>query len=161
MIPETQILSTIGVLVGYILVYGMTRKLIRRLGNMKNVPPQRTVYVLKYFNALLIFAAALLISFIWSVDYKGLLVLASSAFAVIGVALFAQWSILGNVTASIVIFFTFPAKIGDRIKIIDGDDTVTGEIVEITLFQVLLKGENDETISYPNSLLLQKPVAKI
>jgi hypothetical protein len=28
----------------------------------------------------------------------------------------------------------------------------------LTFFQVLLRGENGETIAYPNNLLLQKPV---
>ena len=159
MILQTQIMASLGVIIGYTAVYLLTRKLITRLGVKKNVPPQRTIYVIKYFHGLLVLATTVLISMVWSVDYKGFLVFASSAFAVVGVALFAQWSILSNITASIIIFFTFPARIGDRIKIYDGDDTLVGEIIEISLFQVLLKGEQGETISYPNNQLLQKPVA--
>ncbi|MEQ9208787.1 MAG: hypothetical protein RLN96_02935, partial [Pseudomonadales bacterium] len=41
-----------------------------------------------------------------------------------------------------------------------GDEDITGVVEEITLFHVLIKkGEN--TITYPNSLILQKPVVKI
>ncbi|NIW50111.1 MAG: mechanosensitive ion channel, partial [Gammaproteobacteria bacterium] len=70
--------------------------------------------------------------------YKGLLVFASSFFAIVGVALFAQWSILSNITASVIIFFTSNAKIGDKIKVVDGDNTVSGIIRDIGLFYTLL-----------------------
>lgn len=89
------------------------------------------------------------------------MVFASSVFAVVGVALFAQWSILSNATASVLIFFSFPARVGDCIKVIDGDNSVEGEIVEIALFNTQLKDYYNNTVIYPNNLLLQKPVQKI
>ena len=87
--------------------------------------------------------------------------MASSVFAVIGVALFAQWSILSNVTSSLIIFFTFPAKVGDRIRVPDHENPVEGVIKEITLFQVELRDKDNNPIFYPNNLLLQKPVQKL
>lgn len=92
---------------------------------------------------------------------KGFSVFASSLFAIIGVAMFAQWSILSNITASVIIFFNFPARVGDTIKIIDGDNSIEGTIKEITLFQVELKDSDGNLIIYPNNLLLQKPIVKI
>ena len=38
-----------------------------------------------------------------------------------GVAMFAQWSILSNITSGIILFFSFPFKIGDLILIHDKD----------------------------------------
>jgi small-conductance mechanosensitive channel len=84
----------------------------------------------------------------------------SSAFAVIGIALFAQWSILSNITASLIIFFAFPYRVGDRIKILDKDDDISGIVDEITLFHVIVR-KDDDLISYPNSLILQKAVVKL
>ena len=75
--------------------------------------------------------------------------------------MFAQWSILSNVTASIIIFFTFPARVGDSIRIVDGDNSVEGKIKEISLFQIELNDQDGNLIMYPNNLLLQKPVVKI
>ncbi|UTW13411.1 mechanosensitive ion channel domain-containing protein [Marinobacterium rhizophilum] len=154
----TQLLATLGVILGYFVVFGLVRKLIRSLGQVKRVPAQRVIYINKYFNGLCIFTTLVLVSLIWSVDYSNLMLFASSIFAIVGVALFAQWSILSNVTSSIIIFFAFPARIGHRIRILDDEETIIGEIVEITFFQVLLRGEKGETIAYPNNLLLQKPV---
>ena len=79
-----------------------------------------------------------------------------------GIALFAQWSILSNITASIIIFFGFPYRLGDRIRVVEaGDEVCEGVIQEISLFHVLLKKENGDQITYPNSLLLQRPVIKL
>jgi small-conductance mechanosensitive channel len=101
------------------------------------------------------------IAFIWSVDFEGFSVFASSFFAIVGVALFAQWSILSNVTASIIIFFNFPARVGDTIRIVDGDNSVEGKIKEISLFQIELNDHDGNLVIYPNNLLLQKPVVRI
>lgn len=92
-------------------------------------------------------------------EYSQISIFLSSVFAVIGVALFAQWSILSNITASLIIFFGFPYRVGDKIRIIDKDDDICGVIEEITLFHVLIKRE-DELITYPNTLILQKGVIK-
>ena len=75
--------------------------------------------------------------------------------------MFAQWSILSNVTASIIIFFTFPARVGDKIRIVDGENSIEGTIQEISLFQIELKDSDSHTVLYPNNLLLQKPVVKL
>lgn len=51
------------------------------------------------FHILLFLLLVVILSVIWGIDIKGLLVLASSMIAVIGVALFAAWSLLSNITA--------------------------------------------------------------
>lgn len=156
-----QILMTVAVGFGYFLLQSVSKGFVENIGYKKKVPDARIRYVQKYFNALLLALAFVVISVVWSIDYKGLLVLASSFFAVVGVALFAQWSILSNVTSSVIIFFVFPAKIGDRVKILDGDDTIVGQIMEITLFQVLLKDDEGNEVSYPNNLMLQRPTVRL
>ena len=85
----------------------------------------------------------------------------SSIFAVVGVASFAQWSILSNVTAGIIIFFSYPFKIGDKIKVHDKEHPVEGEIYDIKAFYMVLKSEDGELITYPNTLIMQKGVSVI
>ena len=134
---------------------------LKKIGNFKKVSENRVYYISKTFSILIFLVAVFILAFIWSVSLSGLLIFASSIFAVIGVALFAQWSILSNVTSSIIIFFTFPSRVGDKIMIIDGDNSVSGEIVEISLFQVEIKDEEGNTIFYPNNLFMQKPIKKL
>lgn len=94
------------------------------------------------------------------IQYSQLSVFLSSVFAVIGVALFAQWSILSNITSSLIIFFAFPYRVGDVIRIVDKDDDLSGIIEEISLFHVIIL-RGDALITYPNSLMLQKAVIKV
>ncbi len=78
--------------------------------------------------------------------------------AITGVALFAAWSNLSNLTSSVIIFFTLPFKIDDSVKILDGDNTVEGKIIDMTLFHVLLEDKDQKLISYPNNIFVQKVV---
>jgi small-conductance mechanosensitive channel len=77
----------------------------------------------------------------------------------VGVASFAQWSILSNITAGIILFFSYPFKIGDRIKIHDKDFPIEGEIDDIKAFYVILKSSEGEMVTYPNNLLMQKGIS--
>ena len=134
--------------------------LIRRFGFQKDVSPYRIKYITKTFKVVIIAFYCIIIIHISGYEYAQISFFLSSVFAVLGVALFAQWSILSNITASLIIFFGFPYRVGDRIKIMDKDDDIHGIIEEITLFHVLIK-RDDELITYPNSLILQKGVIKL
>ncbi len=121
----------------------------------------RTKLVSKYVSFGLVAVAFIVMIFIWGVDFRELGLVMSSIFAVIGVALFASWSILSNVTAGIILFFWYPFKIGDRIKIHDSDFLDEALILDIGAFHLHLKKDNGEFVTYPNNLLLQKGVVLI
>lgn len=158
---SSNIFWSMAVVVAAYALIRVFKRLLAKVAVRKDVHPKRVFYIEKVFEILFVVTALLVIAFIWSVDIKGVSVFASSVFAIIGVAMFAQWSILSNVTASIIIFFTFPARVGDRVRIVDGDDTVEGTIREIALFQTELVDAQGDTVLYPNNLLLQKPVVRI
>ncbi|QOP41115.1 mechanosensitive ion channel domain-containing protein [Sulfurimonas marina] len=132
-----------------------------KIAGVKGVSRRRLFYIIKFFNIMIYISLFIVLATIWGVKFNGLMVFLSSIFAVIGIALFAQWSILSNLTSSIIIFFTFPAKVGDRVKVLDGDDSITGEIKEITPFQIEIEDDEHNTILYPNNLFLQKPIVKL
>jgi small-conductance mechanosensitive channel len=90
-----------------------------------------------------------------------LILAVSSITTVVGVAMVAQWSILSNITAGIILFFSYPFKIGDTIRIHDTDFPVIAEIKDITAFYVNMINENGERVIYPNNLLLQKGISII
>lgn len=147
------------IILGFFLSLKFIDSLIHRYGNKKGVSIFRIKYISKtiYIVALL-FIIPLIVS-ISGLAYSQVALFMSSVFAVLGVALFAQWSILSNITASLIIFFGFPYRVGDRIKVMDKDDDISGVIEEISLFHVLIRRE-DELITYPNTLILQKGVIK-
>ena len=142
----TNFILTIGLLVLSIIVSKLSDYFINKIGRTKRTIPKRIYYVTKFSHFIIILMTVLFLAVIWNVQLGGVMIFASSIFAVIGVALFAQWSILSNLTSSIIIFFTFPARVGDKIKVVDGDNSIIGEIIEISLFQIEILDENDNIV---------------
>lgn len=160
-LPYTKILLSAFVIIGLAVTNWTIGKILFTLGKSKKVPNLRVAHVRKYFRIIAAFVAVLLLLTIWGVDYRGLWVFASSILAVLGVALVAQWSILSNITAGVILFFALPVRIGDEVEIIDGANSLKGVIIEINIFQVLLRDSDGNLLTYPNSLILQRPIRKI
>lgn len=154
-----EILSTsILVLVVVFLRY-FSARLIKRYAKMSDILEHRINLVIRYNNIFLtvLFVTALFI--IWGVQTDDIFLTISSVVTVVGVAFFAQWSILSNVTSGIILLFSFPFKIGDIIKIHDKDFPIEAEIEDIRAFHTLLRTKEGERISYPNNLMLQKGIS--
>ena len=154
-----QEIATIVVLFLYFILRVSSKKLVRKYATLNEVLEHRSNLVIKYIYLLLGILAFISIVIIWGVKKDQIFLFISSVFAVAGVASFAQWSILSNITAGIILFFSYPFKIGDRIKIHDKDFPIEGEIVDIKAFYVILKSSDGELITYPNNLLMQKGVS--
>lgn len=121
----------------------------------------RTHLMQRYVSVALLLLAFLIIPIVFGTRAEDFIVLFSSVFAVIGIGLFAIWSILSNITSGIIMFLSFPYKVGDKIKIHDHDFPLEGIIEDIRAFQLHLRIENGDLITYPNNLMLQKPVTLI
>lgn len=154
-------IATLVVILVYVILRISIAKIVRRFAKLNEVLEHRTNLIIKYINLLLGILALISIIIIWGVKKDQILLFISSVFAVVGVASFAQWSILSNITAGIIIFFSYPFKIGDRIKIHDKDFPIEGEIDDIKAFYVVLKTIDGELITYPNNLLMQKGISVI
>ncbi len=153
-----NIIFTFIVLILMMMLLKSSNFFIDRKAEQKQSVKKRIYYVTKFVHFIIYFIALMIIALIWNVQLGGITVFASSIFAVIGMALFAQWSVLSNITSSIIIFFTFPARIGDKIKIVDGENSIIGEIIEISLFHIEIIDEEENKVLYPNNLFIQKPV---
>lgn len=156
----TKELIATGIL-GILLVFLriVATKLVRRYAKTNQTLEHRTNLVIKYLHLLINILVIIALIIIWGVQTKDLILALSSITTVVGVALFAQWSILSNITAGVILFFSFPFKIGDVIKIHDKDFPFMAEIEDIGAFHVFLKTSDGESIIYPNNLLLQKGIS--
>ena len=110
------------------------------------------------FHILLFLLLVVVLSVIWGVDIKGLLVLASSMIAVVGVALFAAWSLLSNITAFFILLGQRSFAQGVSVRVIDGSNHVEGVITEVNLFSTVLRTSDGELVVYPNNLIVSRPV---
>lgn len=154
-----EIVNTLLLLILLGIIKFILKKLVRRFGSLTDLLENRTLLIIKYINVLLSIVFVLGLLLIWGVNLREVVILFSSVFAIIGVALFAQWSILSNITSGILLFFTFPYKIGDRIRVHDKDFPLEVTIIDIRAFFLLLETADGEQITYPNNLVLQKGIS--
>jgi len=155
----TEVISSGILVILVILLRIIISKLVRRFAKSSETIEHRTNLVLKYIHLLINILAIFALIIIWGVQTKDIFIALSSITTVVGVAMFAQWSILSNITSGIILFFSFPFKIGDIIRIHDKDFPIQAEIEDIRAFHVYLKTKDGEMITYPNNLLLQKGIS--
>lgn len=154
----SYIIVTCIIMVVYYILQLVTKKLIHRFASISDKTDKRSKLIYKYFNGLYIFFVIVSILLVWGIEPKHALGFLGSIIAFVGVALFAQWSVLSNFTAGVIMFFSFPYKIGDHIIIQDKDFPIEAEIDDIKTFHTILISTEGERICYPNNLFLQKSV---
>jgi small-conductance mechanosensitive channel len=154
-----EILTTIILLITLAALRVIIAQLVRRYASTSHLLEHRTNLVIKYIHILMNILITISLIVIWGVDTKDIFITVSSIATVIGVAMFAQWSILSNITSGMILFFSFPFRIGDTIKIHDKDFPIEAVIEDINAFHVNLKTKEGEKIIYPNNLLLQKGIS--
>ena len=149
----TAILIIVLSIIRYIIVIT-----VKKIGKKSGTTEARAGLIGRYVTFSLILIALLIETLILGVEPQQVALMFSSVFAVIGIGLFAIWSILSNLTSGIIMFFSFPYKVGDKVKIHDKDDSIIGIIEDIRAFQVHLRDDNGDLVTYPNNLILQKAV---
>lgn len=156
---KTEISYTVITVFALLIIQFLLKKAAHRVGKRSEINFTRTRLIFKYINILILILAFFSLSLAWGMDLTDISLIFSSVFAVIGVALFAIWSILSNITSGIILFFSFPYKIGDKIKIHDKDMPIEAIIEDIKAFHLHLRTLDGELITYPNNLILQKAVS--
>ncbi|HET8803539.1 MAG TPA: mechanosensitive ion channel domain-containing protein [Aequorivita sp.] len=156
-----QFIESLILVVVLLLLRLILKKTIRNYAKKIERLEHRTGLIMKHVDFAVFFLIVIGLILIWGVDFRNLGLVMSSVFAVIGIAFFAQWSILSNVTSGVIMFFTFPYKIGDYIKIHDKEMPCEGIIEDIKSFHIILHTKDNEIVTYPNSMMLQKGVSII
>ena len=158
---QTEIILTLIIVLSLIIMRFIFKKAAVGIAKRRDINVQRTTLIVRYINTLVSFAVLFAVLLIWGIQPSQVAVVFSSVFAVIGIGLFAIWSILSNVTAGVILYFYYPFKIGDKIKILDKDFPLEATIEDIKAFQIHLRTAEDELVTYPNNLILQKPISLV
>jgi small-conductance mechanosensitive channel len=156
---KTQIIETVLLIVAYIVVCYINSSLVNGALKRAQLPRSRRKITIRVANLLTTVVALIFLSAIWGLKQNEIAIFVSTIITALGIAFFAQWSLLSNITSSILIFFNHPMKIGDTIRILDKDYPFEGEISDLTYFFVHLRTSAGETVTIPNSLVLQKSIS--
>src|SRR5690606_37628942 len=125
-IQTLKFIQTGIVLAALVAAHLFTRKVVKSILKKFTFTAQRRKLTIRIINFLLSIVAIVFISAIWGVKQSQMAVFISSAMAVLGIAFVAQWSLLSNITAGLILFFNHPLKIGDHSKIIEKDFIIEG-----------------------------------
>jgi len=158
---KSELITTAFVLAILLVIRYIIIMVVTRMGIKSGINKARIQLIGRYVTATLLLLAILIELFVFGAKPEQLAVVFSSVFAVIGIGLFAIWSILSNVTSGIIMFFSFPYKVGDKIQIHDKDFPIEAVIEDIRAFQLHLRLDNGDLVTYPNNLMLQKAVTLI
>ena len=152
------IIATAAALVVLWLLKVVVRKAAKRYGAKLGKPPERVRHIRTVIGGVLNVVFVVAIAFVWGLRPQNLVVGLSSVLAFVGVALFAQWSVVSSLTAGIIMFFSAPFHVGKSIRIIDKDTPLEARIEHVGAFYTHLRTTVGELVMIPNNLFLQKMV---
>lgn len=158
---KIQIIETAIIMVAYIVIRYITKVYVNNTLKQTQLQRGRRKMIIKALHLLSFLAAVVLLAAIWGLEQGEIAVFVGTILTGLGLAFVAQWSLLSNVSSSLLLFFSHPVKIGDTIKVLDKDCQFEGEVTDLTYFFVHLRTDDGEIITVPNSLFLQKSISMI
>ncbi|WP_420322965.1 mechanosensitive ion channel family protein [Flagellimonas sp.] len=155
---QREILSTVVVV---IIIFGLnllSKRAIRRFGRTSSIDINSRKIIFYLSNLLFYGVGIIVLTLIWGVNLQEFSVFISSVLAVLGIGFVAQWSILSNLTASVILFFSHPLRLGDRIRVLDSDFDWTGKVEDISGFYLFMRTDDGRRITIPTNLVIQKGI---
>ena len=155
-----QIAETIVLVLVFLILKVFTKRLIKKVGLRFNYQSGRIKITNKIANALLGILVLVFLMVIWGVKQADLVVFLSTILTILGVAFFAQWSLISNITSTMIIFFNHPIKLGDALTIMEKDYEIEGVLNDIGVFFITIKTKDNKKITLPSNIFLQKMIKK-
>ena len=151
-----QIVATVAAGAIYLAVrIACNRSIDRLVRSRQRMHPRRVASTRRALSVVTVVMLFATLAVIWSIDLRSLAVTSGAILAALGIAFFAQWSVLSNVTISFIMFWRFPIHVGDRIKVLS-DQPISGTVTDLTPFFIVLKDEDSNTVTVPNAVSLQQ-----
>ncbi len=157
-LPVVRLVASLVLLIVFLVTRRVLVRNVSRRANDHDFAEERAMFVRRSARVVIsiIFIVTLLL--VWEVSFSGLSVYIVSFLTIVGVGLVANWSIVSNITAAVILFFFFPFKIGSRVKIVDGDNSAEGVVTNLSIFSIRIRREDGIEIYYPNNLAIQKSI---
>lgn len=115
-------------------------------------PSKRAV---RLFLAL---ASVILISDVYGADLQGIWTMLSATLALVALGFVAVWSVLSNISCTVLILFFRPYEIGDEVEFID--PVAKGTVVSLNFGYTTLRDEAGGLVQIPNNLFFQKIIKR-
>ncbi|MBK7523737.1 MAG: mechanosensitive ion channel [Saprospiraceae bacterium] len=158
---DIRIFESIIVLVIYVIAFLITTTVINNTLKKAQLQRERRKMIVKVIHLFILIGVMVILAGIWGLEQNEIAAFASTLLTALGIAFFASWSLLSNITSSIILFFNHPMKSGDTLRVLDKDYPVEGEIIDLTYFFVHVRLKSGEVVTIPNSMILQRSISII
>lgn len=157
---EIKIIESVIIILFFSITNIMTKRLVNKVGIRFKYQSGRIKITNKIVGVLLLALLVVVLLIVWGVDQSQLFLFLSTVLTILGVAFFAQWSIISNITSTLIIFFNHPVKIGDSLTILDKEYPIEGKLSDIGIFFMIIKTKDNKKVTIPSNVFMQKMVKK-
>jgi len=142
--------------VGVVLVVGLVLLLlvsrVLRLASRRSEFAPAALRIIR--NLLWVVVVVIVVGLVlqkFGMDFMGFI---TATLALVAVGFIAVWSMISNITATMLLLFIKPFRIGDWLEI--PSEKVSGKVMDLDLFYTSLENPEGDEVKIPNNLLFQK-----
>jgi len=158
---KIQIIKSVVSILILVIASRVFERIINNVGEKFSYDKSRKKIVKKVITTIIFCLWIGILLLIWGIAPSQLAGYIASLFTVVGVAFLAQWSIVSNITSTLIIFFNHQVNIGDTIEVLSKDYPIRGTISDIGIFFIIIKVNRNEYVSMPSNVFMQSMVKKI
>jgi small-conductance mechanosensitive channel len=131
---------------------------INKVSAKRGAKKKSTILVKRSLNTVAWFFAILIIAIVWGINIQNLWVAITGIIAITAIGFFAVWSILSNVIAGMILFFSKNFNLGEEIEILP--EKIKGQVISIHSMFTIIEDKKGNKINIPNNLILQRMVKR-
>lgn len=146
--------SALLVLAGAVLLRIATNRGLKVMTHRTRLTASEINPVKKTLNWLIWGATTILLLGIFGFNLGGLWTVVSTTLAMVAIGFVAVWSVLSNISCTLMILLFRPFSIGDRLEF-PGED-IRGEAIDLNFLYTTLETTDGYRMQVPNNLFFQK-----
>ncbi len=146
------------VLVGAAIVQVLIVRGLNLIADRAHLAPTDLLPVRKVLKALLYVVTAILILTVFGVNLGGLWAILSTVLAMVAIGFVAVWSLLSNVSSTVIILLFRPFAVGDELEF--AGEPVKGKVVDLNFLYTTLQAADGALFQIPNNLFFQKSLKR-
>jgi small-conductance mechanosensitive channel len=146
------------VLIGAGAVQYILNRALNLVASRASLRPSDILPLKKILKSILYLVTSILILTIFGVNLGGLWAILSTILAMVAIGFVAVWSLLSNVSSTVIILLFRPFAVGDELEF--AGEQVKGKVVDLNFLYTTLRETDGTLIQIPNNLFFQKSVKR-
>lgn len=141
-----------------LLLVGLLSRILKRLEKKAKLSQQTLLPVRMVSRYGILFAALILILGTFGIPIGNFWTFLSTVLGLIAIGFVAVWSVLSNISSTLLIFGFKPFKVGDYVRLVG--DEVSGRVIDVNFMFTTLRRKDGDTFRVPNNQFFQKTILR-